>query len=389
MVDDVINEVNAKIRSYTNEHVTEWKNSGRPVIGYFCHYMPAELILAAGALPLRLRGAGSEDSSAGDAFMSGRVCTYVRHVMSLAVEGDYDFLDGEICLNTCDHVRRAADLFVKKTNIPFHGFISLPRNPRESLYGNLLKELRNLRVALQDHFGVEITDDRLREAIIALNRNRRLLTEINNMRKEDKPKLSGAESLSVHIASQVLPPDVFAGIAERLIKELKDRPGLDSPRGRLVMLGAELDEPDYVAVIESQGALVVADLLCFGQRSVLDPIDENTDDPLDAIGRAYFFRPSCARMIGDFPARWDNLNRIVSDARADGVIFTRLLFCDPWGAEQHNLLHRAKKGNTFPVLTLTKEYGIVPTGQLRTRVQAFLEKIEIARAKRDAVGGAV
>lgn len=357
------------------------------MVGYFCHYTPAELILAAGALPLRLRAAGSEDSSSGDAYMSSRVCTFVRHVMSLALEGHYDFLDGEICLNTCDHVRRAADVFVKKTDIPFHGFISLPRNPRESLYANYLAELRNLRAGMADHFGTGITDDALREAIAAMNRTRRLLAEINVLRLEDKPKLTGAESLSVHIASQVLPPDIFASLAERLIKELKERPGLDSPRGRLVLAGAELDEPHYIEVIESQGALVVADLLCFGQRSVLEPIDENAADPLDAVGRAYFFRPSCARMIGDFPARWRHLRSLVDEARADGVIFNRLIFCDPWGAEQHNILYRAKKENAFPVLTLTREYGITATGQLRTRVQAFLEKIEIARAKKEAAGG--
>jgi len=127
---------------------------------------------------------------------------------------------------------------------------------------------------------------------------------------------------------------------------------------------------------------VVADLLCFGARSVLDPIDENAADPLDAIGRAYFFRPSCARMIGDFPNRWENLKERTATARADGVIFERLMFCDPWGAELHNLMVRSQKENAFPILSLSREYNIVPTGQIKTRVQAFVEKIEIARAQK-------
>ena len=114
---------------------------------------------------------------------------------------------------------------------------------------------------------------------------------------------------------------------------------------------------------------------------------EKAPDPLDAIGRAYFFRPSCARMIGDFPARWQNLKALVARARADGVIFERVIFCDPWGAELYSVLRRAEKENSFPVLSLSREYGIVPTGQIKTRVQAFLEKIEIGRAQRAAASG--
>ena len=387
MVEDVLREIRGLIRSHTNRHVEDWKSSGRPVIGYFCHYVPREIILAAGALPLRLRGAGSEDSSLGDAYLSGRVCTYVRHVMSIALDGQYDFLDGEISLNTCDHVRRSADVFRKKTPIGFHGFLSVPRAPRESLYGYFYQELRNLIDGLEGHLGVTIDEDRLRDAMRKMNKNRRLLQEINQMRLDDRPKLSGAEALSVHIASQVLPTEIFCELAGRLIDGLKDRPGLDSSRGRLVLIGAELDEPQYVEAIESQGALVVADLLCFGARSVLPAMDENAADPLDEIGRGYFFSSSCARMIGDFPRRWKGLRQFVEAARADGVIFERIIFCDPWGAELYNILHRAKMEDAFPVLSLTREYNIVPTGQVRTRVQAFVEKIEIARAQKAAAGG--
>ena len=115
---------------------------------------------------------------------------------------------------------------------------------------------------------------------------------------------------------------------------------------------------------------------------MLAPLDENADDPLDVIGRSYFFSSSCARMIGDFPKRWDELNELYGKVRGDGVIFERIIFCDPWGADLHNIMHRIEKENTFPLLSLTREYNIVPTGQLKTRVQAFLEKLEIAKAQK-------
>jgi benzoyl-CoA reductase/2-hydroxyglutaryl-CoA dehydratase subunit BcrC/BadD/HgdB len=387
MAEEIFGQINGLIRNPSNRHVDEWKAAGKPVIGYFCQYMPPEVILAAGALPLRMRGIGSEDSSHGDAYLSGRVCTYVRHTVSLVLEGYYDVLDGEVSLNSCDHVRRCADVLRKKTRIPFHGFVSVPRNPRESLYGYYKKELQKLLAEMEDHFGVQISDDDLRHAIAEMNENRRRLHRLKTMRRGDNPQLSGAEALSIHIASQVLPPKVFCEMADRLMEALDDRPGLPSPRGRLILMGAELDEPEFVAAVESQGALVVADMLCFGERSVLDLINEKAADPMDTIAQAYFFRPSCARMIGDFPNRWKNLKQLATAVAADGIVFEKIVFCDPWAAEQHNLTIRSKKEEFIPMLTLSREYGIVPTGQIKTRVQAFVEKIEIARAQKAARGG--
>lgn len=383
----IFQEVRGLIRSQSNRYVEAWKEAGKPVVGYFCHYVPREILLAAGALPLRLRGVGSEDSSQGDAYLSGRVCTYVRHVMSLALEGRYDFLDGEVSTNTCDHVRRCADVFRKKTSVPFHGFLSIPRTPRESLFGYYLEELRKLLGALEDHFGGTVGPGALREAIRSVNEVRSRLKALNRLRLEDRPKLSGAEALSVHIAAQVLPPAEFVRLADRLLAALAERPGLDSSRARLVLSGAELDEPAYVEALESQGALVVADTLCFGARHALDPVDPEASDPLEAVARAHFFGSSCARMIGDFSRRWEELKRLVSLARADGVVFQRIIFCDPWGAEIHNMLQRAAREKAFPILSLTREYNIVPTGQVKTRVQAFVEKIEIARAQGRAASG--
>jgi benzoyl-CoA reductase subunit C len=386
MTNETLRLISSLTRASSNPYVEEWKAVGKPVIGYFCHYVPRELILAAGALPLRLRGVGSGDSSLGDTYMSGRVCTYVRHTMTLVLEGAYDFLDGQITSNTCDHVRRAADLFRKKSAVPFHGFLSVPRNPRETLYNYYLDELKKLKSGLEHHFDVTIDGEKLRQAICVMNAHRRRLKKIDQMRLLDRPKLTGAQSLAVHVASQVLPPLVFQGLADQLIAELEETPGLEIPQVRILLVGAELDEPLYVETIESQGALVVADLLCFGARSVLDPIEENAVDPLDAIGRAYFFSSSCARMIGAFPERWEVLTRTVTRTGVDGVIFVRIVFCDPWGAELHNILHRLKAEQTFPLLSLSREYGIVPTGQIKTRVQAFVEKIEIARAQKAASG---
>ena len=373
-----LQQIRAWVSEAASPPVHAWKASGKPVVGYFCAYTPPELLLAAGALPLRFRGAGSEDSELGDAYLSGRLCTFVRHVVSLVLDGRYDFLDGQVSLNTCDHVRRASDVFVKKSRIAFHGFLSVPRAPRESLFPYYVSELRKLWEQLCQHLGTEVDPDALRAAITAYEAVRERLRALDAFRTGDEVRLSGADALAVHIAAQVLPPAVALASLDALLDSLPQKPPLPQPRARLLLLGAELDEPDYVRAIESVGALVVADELCFGSRWVVSPIDPASSDPLEALARAYFFRPSCARMMGDFPQRWAHLQQRARAARVDGVVFQRLLFCDPWGADQHNLMYREKGSNGPPVLYLTREYGTVPTGQLRTRMQAFLERLEVA-----------
>lgn len=367
--------------------VERWRDAGRPVVGYLCHYVPAEILLAAGALPLRLRGVGAEDSSAGDAFLSGRLCTYVRHVVSQALEGGYGPLQGVVCSNTCDHVRRAADVFRKKTDVPFLGFLSVPRSPREDLFGYYRRELERLYLGLCEALHTEPSEDALWAAMARLDAVRERLARLNALRLGDRPRISGADALAVHIVAQTVPPEDFVALADPLLEALEDGPGLPPGRVRVVLVGAELDEPAYVRVIEGQGAFVVADRLCFGARSVLPPFGRGGEaaapwGALETLGRAYFFRPSCARMIGDFPARHDALLALCREARAEGVIFERLMFCDPWGADQHNLGQRAREEGALPILFLTRDYGIVPTGQLRTRVQAFVERLEIQRARR-------
>lgn len=381
---DPFAHVRLAIQSHTNHDILDAAARDVPIIGYFCTYTPVEVLLSAGAVPLRLRPAGSEDSSLGDAYLSGRLCTLVRHVVSLSLDGHYDFLSGVVCLNTCDHVRRAADVLQKKSGIPFHAFLSVPRSPREDLFPYYLREVRRLRHALCDHLGVAPNDDDLRTSIRRMNAVRERLQTMQSLRTSDPPGLSGEEALALHVASQVLSPETFLALSGDALRGVSSRRPLDTPRARVLLIGAELDDPRYVATIESAGAGVVADELCFGSRSVLDPIDPDCPDPLDAIARAYFFRRSCARMIGDFPRRWATIREHVQRDRIDGAIFQRLLFCDPWGADQHNVMLRSK--GEIPVLFLTREYGVVPTGQLRTRVQAFVERIE-SSARRPAMRG--
>lgn len=371
-----LGELRAALAGPANPSIRAWKDSGRPVIGHFCSYVPVELITAAGMLPVRLRGAGSEDSGAADVFMSSRTCTYVRHTLAQALEGELDFLDGQISLNTCDHVRRAYDVWRHKSEVGFHAFLSVPRNMRETLFPYYREEVDHLRDALERYFGCRITDDALREAIAVHNRVRARLHRIESFRAGPRPLLGGGDMLAATVAAGVMAPADFVTRADALIAALeRAAPPTRLPRARLLLAGAELDEPAFVDALESQGASVVADSLCFGMRPMQALVAREAPDPLEAICRRTFFQVPCARMIGNFPDRLQAMLDTVDERRVDGVVFQRLMFCDPWGGEAHNLRRRLKR-HGIPLLVLEREYGLVHAGQVRTRIQAFMELIE-------------
>ena len=206
---DILGTFREVIQGPKNTYLDEWKSCGGRVMGCYCSYVPEEILSAAGFLPYRLRGAGAEDSSAGDAYMSARVCTFVRHTMTLALRGELDFLDGVVLLQNCDHIRRAADLFNKKTGAPFYCFLSVPRAPKERLFDWYLEELERLKSEIEAHFGITITDQALDEAIVLHNATRERIARLYDLRKRDAPPFTGEEALTATIAAHLMPRPEF------------------------------------------------------------------------------------------------------------------------------------------------------------------------------------
>jgi benzoyl-CoA reductase/2-hydroxyglutaryl-CoA dehydratase subunit BcrC/BadD/HgdB len=347
--------------------------SGKPVVGYFCSFVPPELLLAAGLYPLRLKGCGLEDSSSGDAFLSHLTCSFARHITAAVLDGHYNFLAGQISLNTCDHVRRANDVLVAKAGLGFNGYISVPRSFRQSLLPWYIEELERLQNALEIHFRVKVTNDGLRQAIRQTNQVRARIQALDLLRRVDEPRLRGSEMLAATVAARVLLPEDFIAAADRLLAAAQSAEPIAGIRGRVVLTGGPLDDPNFLRAVESQGAHVAGDLVCFGARGLGLRVEE-CGKPLHELARAYLHQIPCARMIGEFPLRYQALLELYHDCKAQGIIFQRLKFCQIWSADAHNLRHRLAE-NPLPLLILDREYGTVSTGQIKTRVQAFLERL--------------
>ena len=357
-----------------NPALRSWKERGGKVVGYFCSYSPEEIITAAGFLPFRMRATGSTGTQLADRYLSDCNCSFVRNCFNMVLSGEYDFLDGIVFYNSCDHVRRVYDNWRRKVKAPsFVHFLGLPKKTGERQVRWYQEELAHFRDHLAAHFSVEITDERLWEAIRRHNHKRHLQKQLYKLRKSERPPITGAETLAVIVAGTSMPLEQYTQLLSDLLSELAQSEGIADYRARLMILGGILDDPAYIKVIEDQGGLVVTDMLCFGSKPMWEDVDEGTREPLEALARySIKDRPSCPRFFGAHERRAGFVRDMIREFKVDGVISERLMFCDGW-AYEHYMSDKEYKDEGVPNLMLDREYLLGAVGQLRTRVQAFLE----------------
>jgi benzoyl-CoA reductase/2-hydroxyglutaryl-CoA dehydratase subunit BcrC/BadD/HgdB len=358
-----------------NEHVMEWRAGGGRVVGFFCAHAPEELLWAAGILPIRMRGTGSEDTSAADQYLGAVNCSFVRHTLSRVLGGDFAFLDGLILTNSCDHLRRLSDICTAKRLAPFCHYIDVPHVSTEASQARLTAQLRVLKDRLEAYYGVAVTDEKLAAALELYNRTRVLLSRASRLRSEDAPRATGSEVLAMAVAAASMPKDRFNALLARRLEQLEVGNGAAARGPRLMIIGGELDDPAYLEVIESLGATIVADQLCWGSKTYSSLTDERID-PIEAIARRMLDHLPCPRMLNGYPSRLASLVEAVHEYRVDGIVCERLKFCDLWGGEAEMLRRSVKQELRTPFLVLERDYLTASgVGQLRTRVQAFLETL--------------
>jgi benzoyl-CoA reductase/2-hydroxyglutaryl-CoA dehydratase subunit BcrC/BadD/HgdB len=234
-------------------------------------------------------------------------------------------------------------------------------------------QLDRFKRSLEDYFQVTITEQALRRSIRIYNEKRRLLKSLYELRKKEAPPITGAEVLGICIASTSMPVEEFNQLLKQMLDELRGRAGFSDYRARLLLAGGELEDPAYIRVIEELGGLVVTDLLCFGLRAFWDLVDEDSK-PIAALAKRYLQRSiSCPRMI-DYQRRLKFIRDLAQEFKVDGTIVARMKFCDNWACEGASIQQQAKREGTRSLL-LEREYLMTAVGQMRTRVQAFLETI--------------
>ena len=353
---------------------SSWKAEGRRVAGWICTYVPEEIFWAAGILPVRVLGGDYESTPLGDAYLYTNLCPYVRSCAEAALNGEYAYLDCFVATNTCDSIRRLYDVWKHYVRSSLPIVLSVPVRCAPTNVRFYRCELERLKHETEETFGLRVSNDAIREAISVYNRTRRLLRRLYDFRSLDSPPITGAETLTVLLTGLVIPKPEYNRLLAELLPELESRSerGSRDKRVRLFLMGSELDKPEYVEVIESLGAVVVGDDLCNGERYFWGEVAEDRD-PLTALAERYLTRLPCPRME---PAqrRLDLVCDLVRRQRAQGVIYAEMQFCDLHGGTFPEV-REALAAAGIPTLKVERDYVLSGVGQLKTRVQAFLERI--------------
>jgi benzoyl-CoA reductase/2-hydroxyglutaryl-CoA dehydratase subunit BcrC/BadD/HgdB len=292
----------------------------------------------------------------------------------MGLRGEYSFLDGVVGGSTCDGARRLFDLWRIYVGTPFHHVLTIPRKFTPEAQALYHLQVLGLKQRLEEFMGAEITDEQLRHSVEVYNESRALLKSLNELRKLDNPPITGAETLEVLNAGIRMPKEIFNDYLRDLLRDLSDSKATHSGRARLMVTGSVLNNPEFVRTIESQGALVVTDEICTSTRYWSDPvvIREN-ETALEAIARRYLTKFPCARMIPS-QERFNRILSLANDFRVDGVVNQIIRYCVAY-AHDLPLLTRKLQSNGIPLLALDVEYGSSGSGQIQTRVQAFLEML--------------
>jgi benzoyl-CoA reductase/2-hydroxyglutaryl-CoA dehydratase subunit BcrC/BadD/HgdB len=357
-----------------NRLVEQAVQDGRIPIAYSCSYVPEALLMADRLFPVRLHTPGVAGTEIADNYLSSFVCSYARSLLEFAMDERFDQIKGWVFVPACIHMQRLYDNLEYLKHPTFNHVLDVPRKVNEDTLEWMAEELKILADKLATHFGVDMSDDSLRKAMHQWNDFAAAVQSIGELRKKPNPPITGTEMHQMVMASLASPKDLILPFISNLKKELDGWEGIKKYRARLMVVGGHLHDPEFIKIIESQGGLVVADRFCTGTIPGFKTIGINGGNPYRTLAEYTFDKTICPRMMEEFDRRLNIIVDIVKEYKVDGVVLEIIKFCDLWGVDSMPLV-TALREQGIPVLKLEREYRLGGEGQLRTRVQAFIESM--------------
>jgi benzoyl-CoA reductase subunit C len=366
----------AEIYEQRHQYARDWKaRTGGKVLGYFCTYVPEEILYAADVLPVRILGS-HEPQDVTEPHIFGMFCPFCRDCLAQGLKNRFEYLDGLMIAQSCLHIRQAYTSWDKHRPTEFSYYLNMPHkvdSPRAKTF--LAGELVGFKHAVDKWTGTTITDEKLHDGIAIMNRNRELMHQLYALRKADPPPMSGAEALQSVLAMQMSDKREHSALVERLLPALPDRPSPEGASGaRLLLVGSEDDDLDFVRMIEKAGGTIVTDEHCTGTRYFWNSVKVNGESPLQAIANRYCDRPPCPTKDWEERSRIGHILALARDWGCRGAIVVQQKFCDPHELDTPSI-KKALEAAGIPVLFLELDVT-VPLGQFRIRVEAFLEMIQ-------------
>jgi len=347
-------------------------------VGYLCTYTPLELINASGAAHLRLFKAGDTDIVAsGEQITQSVFCDFTKSVLGAFKEGDplYTSLDKVYTFYTCDCIKKVGEAFGAFFK-PSEVFNTPRLRHKDSSRDFYLSEILHFKDDLEKLTGRIIEPESVRTHIKEYNKVRTLLRKISDLRKRDNPPLTGKDFLELIKGYYYLPPERLIDLYMEVYNQLSAVPDTGAKRIRLLMAGGIVADGDrrLLDLIEDEmGARVVAEDHCSGLKTIANPIDED-GDPFRALAHAYLDQAPCSRMK-PLQDRVDFSSRLADEYAVDGVVYAYLKFCPCYG-QIKNEFFRLFQQKDLPLLEIPVDYSKSDIGQIKTRVEAFVEVLK-------------
>ena len=356
--------------------VKQVKENGGKVAGIFCTFTPVEILDAAGFTPVSLCGMSAETIPAAEAHLPKNLCPLIKSSYGFAVSDKCpytyfsDLIVGE---TTCDGKKKMYELLgkLKPTYI-----LHLPQGLEGSALESWTKELHRFIAFLEETFGVKITDETLREAARTRNKEREARMRLMELQKQNPPPASGMQLYTTLEGSSFLfDPDQRIARMEDLRNTLLETPSPIAPDAKRILItgcpiGGVLGKT--VQLIEEHGGVVACFENCSGIKAAFQMVDTDAEDIVEAIAARYL-EIGCSVMHYN-QKRQELLARLVKEYDIDGVVEIDLQTCTPYAVESYSIRQQMMELGV-PYLAVETDYSQSDSGQLSTRLEAFLESI--------------
>lgn len=378
---DRINELLNQFENAANHPgrmVAEWKaeTNGKAVGCLPVHSLGAEeLIHAAGMLPVGLWGGQTTISRASE-YLQAFCCSIMKAVMEFSLTGVYYDLSAYVVPNTCDTMR-CIPLLLKETNpaIPVLGLVYPDNRKIEAGIDYLADEYRQLAQSLAQISGQPISDEALQNSIEIYNQHRAAMNEFLVSANQHLDIITTYYRHVVIKSSFFVPKEKHTAWLKEIIAELNSTPVHDWKRKKVVVTGIMMEPTAVMEMMDEFGLAVVGDDLAQGSRQFRTLVGEGTD-PYRRLAERFAAFEGCATVYDPAKLRGSIIKELVEQNQADGAIFMLMKFCDP---EEYDYPYIKKdlEEAGIPLLHVEIEQQMESLGQIRTRLQAFSEMLNI------------
>jgi benzoyl-CoA reductase/2-hydroxyglutaryl-CoA dehydratase subunit BcrC/BadD/HgdB len=355
--------------------VKDWKASGGKVIGWFNPYVPEEILHAAGMLPFEVTGNNEPVQMQGaEAYIHSNSCSKIRTCWQLQLDGKYNFLDGLVSSSMCDQDKRLYSVWEYYKKLPYMDILYAPRKRDEEAVKLYLGDLEDFRDRLSLFRWNRLPASDIANSIKVYNRGRELMKQVYELRKRDRPPVTGAEALEVSKAAARLPRERFNELMEQLLDEI-GKSGREIKKGRrLMVIGSDLHNANQMAALEALDAVVVVDEMDIGIRRAWGQVDRELP-PMEALARYYVMGRPVDKHNWNSDRRLEFIGEMAEQYKVDGIVSEDVRFCTYNGWDKFDL-KKQMQARGIPILEIDLEYGHPAGSQVKIRAEAFMEMLE-------------